>query len=110
LSDFTVEEVNHMRRTLGIVILSGMILSFFLAAIEVPVTAQVPTGKTPTIAPETPTPTATPQPVPFGGHLSTVDRGAVLRATFGPLMAPLAALVMLIGIIGVVVNRRPPTA
>lgn len=49
-------------------------------------------------------------PYPVGGHLSMVDRGVVLRATFGPLIVPLVALVMLIGIIGFVMIRRRPLA
>lgn len=49
-------------------------------------------------------------PLPVGGDLSMVDRGAVLRANLGPLVVPLAALVIIIGIIGLVAIRRQPLA
>ena len=49
-------------------------------------------------------------PVPVGGKLSVVDREAVLRANSGLLLLPLAALVMIIGIIGLVAIRRQPPA
>ena len=109
-----------MRRSmLGILILLGMMLSFFLAATENPLTAQSLLGETPTIPPETPTPTVVPiptetptptaTPMPVGGYVVPVDRGAMLRANFVPLIVPLVALVMLIGIIGfVVIRSRPP--
>jgi len=96
------------RSVLGILILLGMMLSFFLAATENPGTAQSLLGETPTIPPETSTPTATPLPV--GGYVVPVDRGAMLGANFVPFIVPLVALVMLIGIIGFVVIRRRPMA
>jgi len=46
-----------------------------------------------------------PPPVPVGAVIGPVDRGAVLRANSGPLVVPLVALAMLIGIIGFVVIR-----
>jgi len=49
-------------------------------------------------------------PMPVGGDLSMVDRGSVLRANLGLLLLPLAALVMIIGIIGLVAIRRQPPA
>lgn len=87
-------------------VLLGMTLCFFLAPAGASVSAQAPTGETPTIPPETPTPTATPTPIPVGGHLSVVDRGAVLRAAFGPWIMPSVALIVLIGIAGFVAIRR----
>ena len=67
-------------------------------------TAQLLLGETPTV------PSGTVTPVPVGGHLTMVDRGAVLQANLGQLIVPLAALVIIIGIVGAMVIRRRPMA
>ena len=92
---------------LGILILLGIILPL---STEDAVTAQslYLVGETPTIPVDTPTPVPTPMPV--GGDLSMVDRGSVLRANSGLLILPLVALVIIIGIIGLVAMRRRPPA
>ena len=97
------------RSILITLILFGMMLSFFLAATEGPASAQALLGETPTVQPGTPTPTPTPRPIPVGGELSQVDRGAVLRATFGPWVVALAALIVLVGFISFDLIRRRST-
>lgn len=53
-----------------------------------------------------PTITSVTAPLPVGGHLSVVDREAVLRANSGRLILPLAALIIVVGVIALVVIRR----
>jgi len=91
----------------GILILFGILVS--LAMIPAVSTnelaaAQPLLGETPTL----PAPTATPLPV--GGHLSMVDRGAVVQANLEPLIALVAASVIIIGVVALVVIRHRPTA
>ena len=57
-----------------------------------------------------PTITLISPPIPVGGELSMVDRGAVLQANSGRLLLSLAGLVLIIGLIGLVAMRRQSPA
>lgn len=79
------------------------------------ITPQVPTTTpTPTSSPTRP-PTATPGPwptgipgpiVPIGGHLTVVDRGAVLQANARLWVIAFVGLALVAGVVGFVVMRR----
>lgn len=77
-----------------------VMVSILLMMADVPTAAQSPTGVTPTIGVGPGT------PVPVGGQLAMIDRGAVLQAAFGLLIWPAVALVMLVGLVGFIVVRR----
>ena len=57
-----------------------------------------------------PTITLVRAPLPVGGRLSVVDRQAVLRANSGRLVLPLAAMVIIVGALGLAALRRRRTA
>lgn len=91
------------RPVLRMLIVLGLLMMAFLVLSGVPSAAQQsPLGVTPTVIAGTAT------PVPVGGNLALVDRGAVLQATFGSFVLPAVAIVMAVGIVGFIVARRWP--
>lgn len=92
------------RSTLQVLMLLGVMLPVLLMVANAPTAAQGLTGVTPTIGVGPGT------PVPVGGHLMPVDRGAVLQATFGSLILPVAGLLLLVCVIGFVTLSRRLTA
>lgn len=85
--------------TLRILVLVGVSIVVLLTLAHLPTTTYSQGVKTPTA-----TPTQT--PIPVGGHLIPVDRGAVLQASLGSWIMPAAAFAIFAGLVGCVVVRR----